>query len=78
METFGQNLIKKLNLTYLMKLNIFVPFKSVYDGNFGHFLVEVTTAVAAAARLNLLIGVGLGFGIGSVNFGVSLTISSKP
>ena len=36
------------------------------------------TAVAAAARLNLLAGVGLGFGIGSVNFGVSLTLSSKP
>jgi hypothetical protein len=26
METFGQNLIKKLNLTYLLKLNIFVLF----------------------------------------------------
>jgi hypothetical protein len=35
------------------------------------------TAVAAAARLNLLTGIGLGFGIGSVNFGVSLTMSSK-
>ncbi len=35
------------------------------------------TAVAAAARLNLLTGVGLGFGIGSVNFSVSLTLSSK-
>ncbi len=26
METFGQNLIKKLNLTYLLKPNIFVLF----------------------------------------------------
>jgi hypothetical protein len=33
--------------------------------------------VASVARLDLLAGVGLGLGLGSVNFGVSLTLSSR-
>jgi hypothetical protein len=38
----------------------------------------VTGAVfASAARLDLLAGVGLGLSIGSLNFGVSLTLSSS-
>jgi hypothetical protein len=47
------------------------------------FALQITSlvmgaAVASLARVDLLFGVGLGFGIGSVNFGVSLTMSSKP
>ena len=38
----------------------------------------ITGAVlASAARLDLLAGMGLGLGMGSVNFGVSLTLSSR-
>ena len=38
----------------------------------------ITGAVlASAARLDLLTGMGLGLGLGSVNFGVSLTLSSR-
>jgi hypothetical protein len=33
--------------------------------------------VASVARLDLLAGVGLGLGLGSINFGVSLTLSSR-
>jgi hypothetical protein len=38
----------------------------------------ITGAVlASAARFDLLAGIGLGLGMGSVNFGVSLTLSSR-
>ena len=33
--------------------------------------------VASAARLDLLAGVGLGLSMGSLNFGLSLTLSSR-
>ena len=35
----------KLNLSYLMKPLFFVLFWSVYDGNFGQIMLEVTEAL---------------------------------
>ena len=32
----------KLNLSYLMKPNFFVLIRSIYDGNFGQIMLEVT------------------------------------
>ena len=51
----------KLNLSYLMKPRFFVLFWSVYDGNFGQIMLEVTNTNVTFRKIMPYIAVSLNF-----------------